>query len=192
MGCYKQFRLHSMLVAALVGFAFYGLGGLSAVADDYVGAKRCRVCHMAESKSWEQTKMAKAFELLKPGVRAEAKTAHKLDPNKDYTKDTNCVGCHSTGYGAGGFKDIATTPDLAGVGCESCHGAGAGYMKPNLMSLTNKEFKRAEVVAAGLVIPDAKVCQTCHNEKSPFFKPFNFEERKAQGVHEIVALKYKH
>lgn len=159
----------------------------------YVGVARCRPCHLQQAKSWEQTKMAKAFELLKPGVAAESKRAHKLDPEKDYTHDAACVGCHVTGYGKpGGFESTEKTPGLAGVQCEACHGAGAGYLKPNLMSLQNKQFKRADVVAAGLVIPDAETCHVCHNKKNPFNKPFDFASRKNQGTHQHLPLKYPH
>lgn len=163
------------------------------VYSQYVGVARCRPCHIPQAKSWEQTKMAKAFELLKPGVAVEVKREHKFDPDKDYTQDPACLSCHVTGYGQpGGFESIEKTPKLAGVQCESCHGAGAGYLKPNLMSLQNKEFKRADVVAAGLVIPDAKTCETCHNPKNPFNKPFDFKTRKQQGTHEHLPLKYPH
>lgn len=177
-------------------FIFAGLAASLCAADgEYVGVKKCRVCHMEQAKAWEQTKMAKVFELLKPGAAADVKKAHNLDPEKDYTKDANCLQCHTTGYGKGGFKDIESTPDLAGVTCEACHGPGGSYLKPALMSLSNKEFKLADVEAAGLVIPDAKTCANCHNEKSPFVEKgasFDFEKRKAQGTHQHFELKYKH
>ena len=159
----------------------------------YLGVKRCRPCHLAQAKSWEQTKMAQSFELLKPGVVAESKRAHKLDPEKDYTRDASCLPCHVTGYGKpGGFVSVDETPILVGVQCEQCHGPGAGYLKPNLMSLQNKEYKLAEVVAAGLIIPEAKTCEGCHNEENPFHKPFNFETQKNQGTHQHLPLKYRH
>lgn len=165
----------------------------STAQAQYIGSSRCRACHLPETKSWEQTKMAGVFELLKPGVAAEAKKARKLDPNKDYTHDAQCLGCHTTGYGKpGGFESIEKTPGLAGVQCEACHGPGGNYTKANLMSFSNKEFKRAEVVKAGLVLPDANTCQACHNPKSPFYAPFDFQSRKAKGVHQHFPLKYQH
>jgi len=165
----------------------------TAVSAQYVGASKCRVCHLPQSKSWEQTKMSQVFELLKPGVRADVKRAHKIDPDKDYTNDPICLPCHTTGYGKpGGFVSVAQTPNLVGVQCEVCHGPGSSYMKPNLMSLQNKEYKRSDLLAAGLVAPTVAICEQCHNKKSPFFKPFDFAERIKQGIHAHEALKYKH
>lgn len=159
----------------------------------YVGAGRCRPCHLPQSKNWEQTRMAKAFELLKPGVAAEAKRAHKLDPDKDYTRDPNCVSCHVTGHGQpGGFVSAEKTPALVGVQCEVCHGPGAGYLKPQLMSLQNKEYQRSDLVTAGLVVPSAETCKTCHNKNSPFYQPFDYETRLREGTHAHIPLKYKH
>ncbi len=159
----------------------------------YLGSARCRICHLQQATSWKQTKMAKAFELLKPGVAADTKRAHKLDPAKDYTHDSACLPCHTTGYGkTGGFQSIEKTPELAGVGCEMCHGAGAGYVQPSRMSLQNREFKRADLVTNGFVVANAKTCETCHNPKSPFFKAFDFETRKDQGVHQHFAMKFPH
>ena len=168
----------------------------NAATPSYVGTSKCRICHLPQYKSWQQTKMAQAFELLKPGNAADVKKKAKLDPNKDYTTDSGCLTCHTTGYGKpGGFRDIVATPDLAGIGCEMCHGPGSEYLKPNLMSLQNKEYKRADVLAAGLVIPDKQTCTVCHNAKSPFAQQatnFDFEQRKNQGTHQHSPLKFQH
>lgn len=185
-------RHFSLRVALPLGLLCLVLLPVRAEAQ-YVGASKCRPCHLPQAKSWEQTRMAKAFELLRPGVAADAKKAHKLDPGKDYTKDPNCVGCHVTGHGQrGGFVDVAKTPTLAGVQCEACHGAGAAYLKPELMSLKNKEYKRSALVAAGMVVPTEETCKVCHNPKSPFYKPFDFQARVREGTHAHEPLKYKH
>jgi hypothetical protein len=63
------------------------------------------------------------------------------------------------------------------------------------MSLKNKEYKRSEVVAVGLVHPiDKEVCTACHNANNPTNpdEDFDFENRKHEGVHEIYPLKYDH
>lgn len=190
----QTFLTHLGRILPGMGFLILLLPILApAAAAQYVGETRCKVCHMPQSKSWKPTKMANSFDLLKPGVAAEQKKAKKLDPTRDYTKDATCLPCHTTGYGKpGGFVSVEKTPNLVGVQCEVCHGAGQGYLKPNLMSLQNKEYKRAQLVAAGLVVPDEALCKTCHNPKSPFYQPFDYAKRKAAGVHAHTPLKYAH
>ena len=160
----------------------------------FIGTKNCRKCHLKQHKSWLTTKMAQSFELLKAGERADEKKQAGLDPDKDYTEDEACLPCHTTGYGKeGGFVSAEKTPELLGVGCEACHGAGGEYIKDEYMSLKNKEYKRSEVVAAGMIHPlEAVTCTVCHNDQSPFFQEFDFEQRKAEGIHKVAPLKYKH
>jgi hypothetical protein len=187
------------LAALTVALAVIGAAHLTTVADDhaYIGSKKCKMCHLKEYKSWEETKMAKAFDVLKPGERSEAKSEAGLDPAKDYTTDATCVKCHVTGYGkADGFTDAESTPNLVGVGCEMCHGPGGTYTKPEHMSLKNKEYKKADLVAVGMVgeITEEQ-CRSCHNEESPFVGAdyvFDFEANKEVGTHEKFALKYEH
>jgi hypothetical protein len=172
-------------------------GPPSGAEPSYVGAKKCKMCHLKQYKSWEETLMARSFEVLKPGARADEKTKAGLDPAADYTADPECLPCHTTGYGKpGGFESVETTPNLLGIQCESCHGPGSEYLAEDKMSLKNKEYKLDELTAAGLVIPNADTCtSSCHNEKSPFAGPeyvFDFGERKEEGTHEHVALKYEH
>jgi len=97
---------------------FYSIASAEGKDIEYVGAKKCKACHLKEYKAWEQTRNAKSFEDLKPGAKAEEKKKARLDPNKDYTTDAKCLKCHTTGYGKpGGFKSMAETPDLANVQC---------------------------------------------------------------------------
>jgi cytochrome c553 len=161
----------------------------------YVGTKMCKKCHIKEWKSWAETKMAEAYESLKPGVDAEVKTELGLDPATDYTTDENCVRCHVTGYGKeGGFTSIDETPELAGIGCEMCHGAGGTYTQDGYMTLKNKEYKRADLIAVGLTHPiGEEVCQQCHNEEVPIPDySFDFASMKEKGMHEVYELKYNH
>lgn len=185
-----------LLLAIFVLLAWLGPSS-QAGEHEYVGSNNCRKCHIKEWRSWSETKMAKAFDVLKPGERAEAKKEAGLDPDKDYTTDPACVKCHVTGHGEpGGFVDIETTPDLAGVGCEECHGAGGTYTQDGYMTLQNKEYKKADLVAVGLVgeITEDQ-CVKCHNTESPFVGDdyvFDFETRKDEGTHEKFPLKYEH
>jgi hypothetical protein len=167
---------------------------------EFVGSNKCKKCHLAEHKSWETLRHGKALETLKPGNAAEAKTKFKLDPAKDYSKDPACVVCHTVGFGKPGGYQIPADEEAAkkmkgleGVGCEDCHGAGGSYIAVHEEIMKSKrKYKQEEMDTAGSKKPDAAVCLTCHNEKSPTFdasKPFNFEERKKTGVHEITPLK---
>src|SRR3990172_553756 len=156
----------------------------------YIGSARCKKCHIKEYRTWAETRMANVFDLLKPGVRSEAKTAAGLDPAKDYTKDEEGLPCHTVGYGKpGGYVDPKKTPNHLGVGCENCHGPGATYIQDGYMTMENKEYKREDLVAVGMVSKiTAEVCTVCHNEKSPFLEPgdtFDFEKKIQEGIHEI-------
>ncbi len=182
------------LVALLLAV---GLPWSSAEEHAYVGSQDCKKCHLKEYRSWEETKMASSFDNLKPGTRVEAKEKAGLDPNKDYTTDPECLPCHTTGYGKpGGFVDVETTPDLVGVGCEMCHGPGGTYIQDGYMTLKNREYKKAELVAVGMVDTiTAEQCNGCHNADSPFVGDdyvFDFEARKDEGTHEKFPLKYDH
>ena len=184
-------------VILAVGVALAMSARAGAEGHSNVGARKCKACHLKEYNSWAETKMAKSFDDLRPGDRVEAKTKAKLDPNKDYTTDATCLACHTTGYGKpGGFVDMATTPDLAGVQCEMCHGPGGTFIQKEHMSLQNKEYKKAELVKVGLVGQITKAqCEGCHNAKSPFVGKdyvFDFEKRKKDGTHEKFPLKYVH
>lgn len=193
----KMFWIVLMLIFVLAG-AIQSQEKKESKDYSFVGTKGCKKCHIKQFKSWKETKMAKAYDILKPGERAEAKKKAGLDPQKDYTEDAECLPCHTTGYGKpGGFVSLEKTPQLVGISCEMCHGAGSEYTKNQYMSLKNKNYKLAEVVKVGLISPvTGETCvSVCHNEKSPFFKkdqPFEFEKRKNQGTHEHFPLKYKH
>jgi len=120
-----------------------------------------------------------------------------VDPDKDYTADAFCVFCHVTGYDKpGGFVDEVTTPDMVGVGCESCHGPGGTYVADEYMSLKNKQYIKAELVAVGMVdaVSEAQ-CVGCHNSVSPFVDAefvFDFGAMQDEGMHQHSALKYAH
>lgn len=192
-------KICSVLAVTSVLIVSLGFVGGAQASDEhaFIGSSKCKKCHIRQYKSWEETKMAQSFDNLRPGERAEAKIAAGLDPEKDYTADPECVSCHVTGFGKeGGFVDEASTPDLVGVGCEMCHGAGGTYVADEYMSLKNKNYKRADIEAVGSIWqPQMEQCAVCHNEESPFVGEgyvFDFEQRKADGAHESTPLKYEH
>lgn len=166
-------------------------------AAEYLGAKKCKMCHIKQYKSWAKTTMSDSFENLKPGIKAEAKKKAGLDPDKDYTTDPDCLRCHTTGYGKpGGFVSIEETPKLAGVQCEECHGAGSEF---RALMKKDKKFKLADVRALGLIIPsdDEAGCMVCHGADSPFTDKvdvkykFDFKQR-LEDTHKHFPLKNEH
>ncbi len=158
-------------------------------APTYIGIENCKVCHMPHFDSWKTTRMSKAFELLKPGVRTKAKHQAGLDPNRDYTKAPECIRCHTTGYGKpGGFISMEKTPGMIDVQCEMCHGPGSHYAE--MMMKKRGTYTREDFMEIGnMTMPSAdnNVCtQQCHNQSSPFIHSgfeFKFEDRKASGTH---------
>ena len=110
------------------------LAASSAMAGDheFVGAKKCKMCHKVQFASWESTTHAKATD--------EAKAA----TDREYSAD--CLTCHATN----------ASEELAGVQCEACHGAGADFKKMSIMK------DRDAAVANGLVIPTQATCDGCH------------------------------
>ncbi|MFQ6605358.1 MAG: multiheme c-type cytochrome [Fidelibacterota bacterium] len=165
------------------------------MAQDYVGTKKCKMCHNKTKSGkqysvWAETKHAKAFEALK--TEEALKYAQERGIKVSPTEAPECVKCHVTGYDKGGYeikgddfwsqvtdkgkptKEVKLMSALQSVGCEACHGPGSKYKKKKTM----KGIFDGTLAAAdyGLTIPDEKTCVKCHNEESPSYKPFNFDE----------------
>ena len=154
-------------------------------------------------KSWAKSKLASAFEVLKPGQCDEKKKAAGLDLTKDYTQDVKCLKCHTTAYGTASgypaptegkaFTDEEKTRAALneGVTCEACHGPGSLYIP---IKKANKEYKLAEIVAVGALAPvKAENCAACHANECPTMPKdykFDFEtEKKSDKMHAHKALK---
>lgn len=138
---------------------------------EYVGVKVCSKCHYDQGDAWKLTAHAKAFESLKPGVKAVAKTKAKLDPATDYSANKDCLVCHVTGLGEpGGYRadmDAESAKQLAGVGCEACHGAGGAYRVAHgdagdRLKVSGNTTPRRVVVDAGQNFDYEAACAKCH------------------------------
>jgi len=130
------------------------------VEHQYVGVKKCKMCHMAQYKSWSKTPHATAFDTLSAAEQ----------------KKPECVKCHITGKLADGTV-------LKGVQCEACHGPGKDFKSIKIMNRkkwkADPEGQMKLAVAAGLIMPTEKTCVRCHTkEGNPNFKPFDFAKRK--------------
>jgi hypothetical protein len=127
----------------------------------YVGATKCKVCHLEIFNSWAETPHRKAI----------------LSLSGEEAGDPRCIECHTTGFGAGGYDGPQDIVDLGGVQCEACHGAGSLYSLSSIM--IKPEMSRQ----AGLMTPDSLSCTRCHNAKSPTFKGFAYEAGLLTGTH---------
>lgn len=109
--------------------------------DTYLGAAKCSECHQPYEESWKKTRHAGAFDsLIKAGK----------------SNDPECIACHTVGFGEkGGFFTLETTPELANVQCEECHGLDRQHIN---------DFSRP------MTRVTEKVCLKCHTgENSPDF-----------------------
>jgi hypothetical protein len=99
----------------------------------------CNVCHRTTHAEWAGTAHAGALETLKAIGQGQ---------------NAVCLPCHTVGYGfATGYKDEATTPHLAGVQCENCHGPAADHVANPL-----------DPSVRPVATPAAEVCGGCHTD----------------------------
>jgi hypothetical protein len=122
--------------------------------EAYAGVKTCGSCHSEALATWKDTGHGKALKTLE---------------DDGHARDPDCVGCHVTGLdSAQGFRSRHETPDLADVGCESCHGPGLAH------AIDPFKVKMPKV--------GAQSCVPCHtSETSP---GFSFEEYWPRIAHQ--------
>lgn len=117
--------------------------------DDMAGSEACRSCHQKEYEIWSASAHAVSLESLQ---------------RKGKTNDEACVSCHVTGYGRPGGFPKGETPragdDLARVGCESCHGPGAGHVKAEGKQPGGIVGLRDKCESCVIL----QICGSCHDE----------------------------
>lgn len=123
----------------------------TAVAEGYVWGDACKSCHAAIHEAWSHTKHARTIGRLS---HAE--------------QETPCVGCHVTGP-----KQAIVVDDKvvnANVQCEACHGPGKAHVEAALAG---------NAAPAGVVrSPGQRLCETCHNDRSPHYRGFFYSALK--------------
>jgi hypothetical protein len=171
----------------LAGFGALTTGATEKPKHPYIGTEKCKLCHKTEAQGkqyvlWSESKHAKAYATL---AGEEAKAVAKKLGIDDPQKSDKCLKCHVTAFGvAAEFLGPKYTLE-EGVGCEACHGPGGDYNK----KATMEGITRGEIAAAsvGLVIPDEKLCVGCHNQESPTFKAFKYDEMAKKIAHPLPA-----
>lgn len=134
---------------------------------NYVGVQMCKLCHKKKELGdqfdlWTNTAHSRAFYTL--GTPEAIEIAANLGIN-DPQQSGKCLRCHSSCHVSTEEK-VATDLRLEdGVQCESCHGAGEGYMYLEVM----EDLEEAK--DKGLVMPTEETCRKCHNPESPTYNP---------------------
>lgn len=117
---------------------------------DYAGSWACASCHASATHIWKGSAHRYAFRTLET-------QQHDTDPD--------CVSCHVVGLeSTKGFRAQSLTPQLAGVGCESCHGPAGSHVK------SPSQFKLPRITQ--------KACLGCHNPQNSTNFEFNAYWRK--------------
>jgi hypothetical protein len=111
----------------------------AALSNGFVGSQACVDCHPDEHENYSKY-AAKAKSWKSIAVMASDLKPHELK---------ECYECHTTGYGQGGFVSIEQTPELANVGCESCHGPGEAHAESG---------DPADITSP----TDVSQCESCH------------------------------
>lgn len=136
----------------------------------YVGLAACKACHSNakvggdEYLKFEKDPHRNAYKTL---LSEQSKKIAKDKGIDDPTKSEKCMRCHTTAWN---LKDQHGEKFNYedGVTCEACHGPGEKYKAMQIMKDRNKALEN------GLIVPDEKLCKTCHNPESPTYKPFDF------------------
>ena len=174
-----------LLVFMLFGLTVVFILALFAAEAKYIGSNKCKMCHISDKRGaqftlWEQSPHAKAYTTL---TSAESKKIAASRGLGDPQKADECLRCHVTAHGYPTTAKEASFKVEEGVGCESCHGPGSEYKTMSVM----------KALAAGTQDPKAvfyergskETCLRCHNEQSPTFKGFNYEEMWPQIAHPV-------
>lgn len=128
-----------------------------------IGPEACAECHDVETGIWEETHHSITYESM-PDSDDGASIAEKLGID-DVVEAELCQTCHLTLQADGGSPEV-----IAGVSCESCHGAGKDWSEVHSKEDKTEEEKMtlwAESEAAGMIRPGnvyafAKNCLNCH------------------------------
>jgi hypothetical protein len=165
----RQRRWPALAIGILIGAA--AAQGRAAQPDpqNVVGPQACIECHKAEAQIWQQTHHFNTFRDMPRSDKAE-EISKKMGV-KRIKVESLCVTCHFISMP----KDGEVAP-VAGIACESCHGAGKAYLKVHggfsgkkqdseTAAERDKRWQASE--AGGMVRPLmlyqlAKNCYSCH------------------------------
>ena len=163
-------RLRRALASLLVSLALPGLAGAATRAEKVTGPESCTECHVEEIEAWKHTKHRKTLNEL-PRRPETAAMLLRLGLTK-VKGEQQCQDCHFLGKI---IDDEYQT--VAGIACESCHGAAQDWLKTHgdygkgvtqaTESAEHRLARRAQAVASGMITPDnlytlGAACYECH------------------------------
>lgn len=150
-------------------FSFAAVGTVASDPAKVVGPNACAECHKQEVEAWKVSHHFKTFREM-PRKKEANEIAEKMGIQR-VRSEALCSNCHYTVQ----EKDKKQQP-IAGISCESCHSAGADWIKVHseFSGKTEKTETKAEkearwklAVSKGMIRPSslyqlAKNCYSCH------------------------------
>jgi len=149
--------------------------GASPEPEKLIGPDTCGECHEKEVEAWKTTRHSLGFDDLHKNERAK-EIQGKLGIRRLKTAEA-CIGCHYTmGTERGRLRAVA------GVSCESCHGAARDWVKIHddyghgntraTEPAEHRQKRRADCETAGMSWPGqvsglATHCFECHIVTDP-------------------------
>jgi len=175
---YSSFRknVSHTRIAAMTPAEREALGGtrpgdLMPTDSDYVGSEACSGCHPAEFATWEKSAHARSLASLEKG---------------DHSGDAACQACHTTAFDLpGGFPKGASTsahPDLARVGCESCHGPGEAHIGDKAKKI-GTIISLADKCDSCVIL---QICGACHDDANDPGFAFEVEDKIERQRHGTI------
>lgn len=171
----------SLLLAPLAGCL-----RASESSNQYVGAGKCKLCHLSESKgspygNWLKQAHRKAYDdLASHDAQKIARQRNIADPQKDEA----CLSCHVTAAGVPAEMKGKKFDQTQGVQCESCHGPGGNHARTRMEEEEVEGGKVVPIPSGEIIaVTPTATCLQCHNDKSPTYKPFDYAKFLKQIAH---------
>jgi DNA-binding FrmR family transcriptional regulator len=158
------------------------------------GPEACAECHTAEMDAWKGTQHYKTFNAMHRKPEAQ-QIATKLGI-ATIKRESLCVNCHYTEKATSSGKDV-----IAGIACESCHGAGKDWIdlhgdyggkkvEKSMETPAHRKQRIERSQARGMlqptfIYPVASRCYQCHTV--PNERLVNVGGHKAGSDFELVA-----
>lgn len=165
----RWMRTAMLLALGVLGVALWAPAASAADPAKIVGPGACDECHKVEVQIWQNTHHFASFREM-PRKQEATDIAQKMAVERIRT-DGLCANCHFTLQA----KDGKDEP-IAGVSCESCHGAARDWNKPHgnfsgkkkdTETAAERDQRWKDAEAAGMIRPHdmygwAKNCYSCH------------------------------